>query len=778
MLSSQSNWTFTYNEEKIEELAMLKGVDLPDTLKKLLWQRGIRTEEEAEQFLYPSLDQLCDPASFSSIDRAISRVKQAIEQGESILVYGDYDADGVTSTAVMVEALRESGAMCDYYIPNRFTEGYGPNQEAFEEAYRQGFQLIITVDNGIAGIDEVELAQKRGMDVIITDHHEVQEQLPEAYAIIHPKCSDAYPFKELAGVGVAFKFATHLLGYFPKQFLDLVAIGTVADLVPLVDENRILVKHGLKTLTQTSRAGVKALKKLCSIEGTVSEEDIGFRIAPRLNAVGRLQDANLAVDLLLTQDPEEAEELSNYVQDLNTERQKIVGEITQEAIHILEENQNLEDQHVLVVAREGWNQGVLGIVASKLVQTYSRPAIVLTINPETLQAKGSARSIDAFDLFQNCMKVKELFTHFGGHAQAAGMTLPVDHIKELQQQLEDLAKSQLTSEDFKPQLNIDLRLNIQDMALELVKNLESFAPFGMGNPKPLFHLEGIPTEIRQIGATKSHLKLKFTSKGVQLDSIGFGLGDQYEQLAQQTTMEVVGELQVNEWNGIQKPQLLMKDMAVNDWQLFDFRGTSKWKKQLDQQVRRSYYLKFQQDTVVPGINQILQPSELIDMNESIDSLYILDLPQQLNELTRVLEKIQVKRIYACFQLQQSNYFQSMPTREEFKWLYQLILKRGYFNYKKDAPKLSEFKGWKLEKIKFMFQVFHDLNFVTKESANIIPKNNPEKKDLTESALYQEMSDRMQVEEILYYSSYHQLKKWISEQMEKTQVPEEEMAYGL
>ncbi|WP_058307280.1 single-stranded-DNA-specific exonuclease RecJ [Gracilibacillus massiliensis] len=773
MLESQSNWIFTYNQSDTENLEELADVNVSPIVKQLLLQRGINSTEKANHFLNPELDQLHDTSNFSDIDKAVNRVKKAIDEGESILVYGDYDADGVTSTTVMVEALRESGAMCDYYIPNRFKEGYGPNEDAFREAHQQGFQIIITVDNGIAGVNEVEVAKKLGIDVIITDHHEVQEKLPDAYAIIHPKCSENYPFKELAGVGVAFKFAEHLLGYFPKQFLDLVVIGTIADLVPLKDENRILVHYGLQALSRSDRKGLKALKKLSQIEGNVTEEDIGFRIGPRLNAVGRLQDANMAVDLLLTDDPQEAEELANYVQELNTERQKVVSSITKEAIDLFEQSKG--DHNVIIVANEGWNQGVLGIVASKLVQTYYRPAIVLTIDPDTKQAKGSARSIEGFDMFENCMEHRELFTHFGGHAQAAGMTLPEENINTLQKELDSCAEAQLTEEDYRPQLQISSKLNIVDIDMKLLETLDQLAPFGMGNPKPLFHVEATPADIRQIGATRNHLKMKFDVSGVQIDSIGFGLGDKMPLIAKQTPIEAVGELQVNEWNGIRKPQMMLKDIAVNSWQLFDYRGSRSWQQKIDSNQSNQFFVSFQgidnQDIPVSDVES------MITYERTIDSLYLLDLPNSLDEIRKVLQNVDFKRLFVCFSTDESNYFRSLPTREEFKWLYQQLVKRKYFDYKIDAPKLAKFKGWKLEKIKFMFQVFHELHFVTRENGVIVPTNQPSKKDLTEAQVYQERKQWIELEEVLIYSSYTQLKTWLSEQLE-VEVPEEEMAYGL
>ncbi|PWU68374.1 single-stranded-DNA-specific exonuclease RecJ [Gracilibacillus dipsosauri] len=777
MLASQSNWIFTYKDDENARYSDIENLPYSTIVKQLLWQRGLKSEKEIHDFLQPNLENLHDPSLFSTIESAVNRVEKAIELGESILVYGDYDADGVTSTTVMVEALREKGAMCDYYIPNRFTEGYGPNKAAFQEIHRQGFQLIITVDNGIAGTEEIAYANELGMDVIITDHHEVQEELPDALAIIHPKCAEDYPFKELAGVGVAFKFATQLLGYFPKKFLDLVAIGTIADLVPLVGENRVLVSYGLKEMATTERIGLQALKKQCSIDGQVTEEDIGFRIGPRLNAVGRLQDANIAVDLLLATDQEEAEELVQYVQELNKERQKIVANIAEEAIELLEQSGNTEEMDVLVVAKEGWNQGVLGIVASRLVQTYHRPAIVLAIDPELETAKGSARSIEGFDLFKNGMEHKDLFTHFGGHAQAAGMTLPRKNIEPLRKALDQQAKTILTEEDFKPQLKIDATIPLKDIDIAVIKELEQLAPFGMNNPKPNLHIEATPIELRQIGATKNHLKVKLEQAGTVMDGIGFGLGAFFHQLSKESKLEAVVELQINEWNGIRKPQVFLKDLAVSEWQLFDYRGQQSWLKHIDPTCSDQYFVYFKENLYQDVIDAV-EARQVIEEKKTVNALYLLDLPNTLEELTFLLQKVESSRIYACFQARESSYFTTLPTREEFKWLYQLILQRQFFDYKVDAPKLASYKGWKLEKIKFMFQVFHELNFVTREGGRIIPKQSPEKKDLTASSLYQSLQEQRKVEETLYLSSYPQLKAWIDQQLNTGAVPEEEMVYGL
>lgn len=775
MLHSQSKWIFTYKDNQPKE-GKPWSLEVAPIVKQMLQQRGIETEEEAELFLNPSLAALHDSKLLDSIDKAAERVKIAIEKGESILVYGDYDADGVTSTAVMVEALRQAGAMCDYYIPNRFTEGYGPNKEAFREAHRQGFQVIITVDNGIAGVEEVALANELGIDVIITDHHELQETLPDAYAIIHPKCSPDYPFKELAGVGVAFKFATHLLGQIPQDLLDLVSIGTVADLVPLQEENRILVHYGLKQLETTKRPGLIALKNLAKLQDGVNEEDIGFRIAPRLNAVGRLQDANVAVDLLLTDDPGEAEELAGYVQELNTERQQIVTQITKEAKEMIERNLTLNESSVIVIAKEGWNQGVLGIVASRLVEAYRKPAIVLSVLPDSHQAKGSARSIEAFDLFENCMKVKNLFDQFGGHAMAAGMTINLENVDKLREELSALADKLITEEDAKPVISIDQTIQVKDITLDMLKQLDRFAPYGMGNPKPMFHLTAVPSDMRQIGATKNHLKFKLNDKDAEIDGIGFGFGYLTNSIAPLTEVEAVGELTINEWNGIKKPQLSLKDISVSEWQLFDLRRMKNWFSKITNE-EDSCFVAFRDETYDEQIPAIMSPNQLYESRTSIRNLYLLDYPNNLSEFQHFLKNVTFENLTVCFQVTDDAFFHSIPTKEEFKWLYQLIRKRNYFDYKVDAPKLAKYKSWKLDKVKFMFQVFYELNFVTKKDKLIVPTPNPAKQDLESSTLYQEKLKAKDTEELLLYSSYHELKKWIKEQIE-SELPKEEMAYGL
>lgn len=773
MLESKAKWKYTSLENNINDWED-ESLGLSPTIKRLLELRGVTTSEEARQFLSPDLKNLHQPHHIDSIEMASERVHKAIAAKEKILVFGDYDADGVSSTTVLIKALEELDAECDYYIPNRFTEGYGPNEAAFRAASENGYTLIITVDTGIASVHEANIARQLGIDLIITDHHEPQEELPDAYAIIHPKCSPGYPFHELAGVGVAFKFAQVLLGYFPKHLLEFAAIGTIADLVPLVDENRILAFYGLHALTISNNPGIKALKRICNIEGNVSEEDVGFLIGPRINAVGRLQDADLAVQLLLTEDPDTALEIAEEIDAINEQRKKIVNDIVKEAE---KEVQSSEEPHgVIIVAKEGWNEGVLGIVASKLVRKYDRPAIVLTIKPETGIVKGSARSIPAFDLFQSCMKIRDLFTHFGGHAQAAGMTFPIDNLPIVQENLDMFIQEELTEEDFKQELEISAHLPMEDVSEELVGEIDKLAPFGMNNPKPVFQLNEIPTDARKIGSAKNHLKLQFRKDGTLLDGIGFSLGECYEYLSPKTAITVAGELGINEWNGNRKVQILIQDIKIDEWQLFDYRGKRKY--ELEPVFKgKELVLSNSSEKIHADIEQISYDTPLELLSEK-ENLYIYDLPVKLEALQAIVGKIKPVNIYACFYLENSAYMSAFPSREEFIWFYALIKKQKVMDLKKEIPTIMKYKGWSKDKVIFISKVFFELGFVRIENGIMEVNPNPVKKDLKDSIAYQERQHKAAIEKQLYYSNYDELKSWFSRSMNYLESSKEEVANGL
>lgn len=753
--------------------------NLSPVLKRLLVQRGITEEEQMKEFLSPQIKRLHDPGNFSTIQKAKKRIDEAIQANEKILVFGDYDADGVSSTALLISALQELGANCDYYIPNRFTEGYGPNETAFRKAKDNGVRVIITVDNGVAALHEAKVAKELGIDLIITDHHEAQGELPDAYALIHPKCSPDYPFDELAGVGVAFKLAQYLLGYFPEHLLDFVAIGTIADLVPLVDENRILAFYGLKQLSTTTKKGLVALKKQCHIDGEVTEEDVGFRIGPRINAVGRLQNATMAVRLLLSKNVEEAEQLATTIQEINERRQQIVSDIVEEAEQLVDPN----DTHsAIVVAKQGWNEGVLGIVASRLVKTYDRPAIVLSINEDKTIAKGSARSIPTFDLFQQCMKLKHLFTNFGGHSQAAGMTLPIENVDVFRSELNQLIQSELTEADFKQIIQVNGTLEITEIDEVLITEINKMAPFGMGNPKPIFRIHAIPDNARQIGHLKNHLKLAFNEENASVEAIGFQMGNLYPYVTPNTAVSIVGELGINEWNGFKKPQMVMQDMQIETRQVFDYRGKS--------EIDISFFMEQNQHNVVllneenntkysiPKDATILHYTSSLEFMEQVDALYIYDLPPQLTKLKDIVEWMEPKNIYACFQVENSAYMTAIPSREDFKWLYMLLLKRKEINLKNELSQIIRMKQWSKEKVLWMSKVFFELEFVKIDGGVIQINPSPKKQDLQSSKTYQQQIERAKIEKMLYYSTYDQLKKWFAKCLPGMDMSKEEASYGL
>lgn len=522
-----------------------------------------------------------DPFLLKDMDKAVGRINKAIETQEPILVFGDYDADGVSSTTVLMKALVELGANADYYIPNRFTEGYGPNGKAFRSAADSGVGLIITVDTGISAIHEAKVAKDLGVDLIITDHHEPGPVLPDAFAIIHPKLDDSvYPFKDLAGVGVAFKFAHALLGRVPEHLLEFAAIGTIADLVPLMGENRLIALRGIEKLKSTQTPGLNALLKLAKTDRTaIDEETIGFMIGPRVNAAGRLGSADPAVQLMMTHDPEEAMMLAEEIDSVNKERQNIVSQIAEEAVAEVEMYYPIEDNSVLVVGKEGWNAGVIGIVASKLVEKYYRPTIVLSFDKEKGLAKGSARSIAGFDLFKNLSTCRDILPHFGGHPMAAGMTLNLNDVDELRSRLNALAKEQLKGEDLIPVSHIDARIELKEITIETINELGMLSPYGVSNPKPKVLIDGANiSTLRKIGADQSHLKLALEEEGTVIDGIGFGFGHLHDHISPSSKISVIGELSINEWNNIKKPQIFLRDIAVKSWQLFDFRGLKRLEK--------------------------------------------------------------------------------------------------------------------------------------------------------------------------------------------------------
>ena len=495
----------------------------PGWFSSLLCARGVKSDAEATRFLNPSLSDLYDPFLLPGMAETVSLLRSAIAEGKTILVYGDYDADGVCAASILMEALHEEGASLAYRIPSRHTEGYGLNPDAVREIAQKA-QLLITVDCGISNVEEVALAKELGLTVIITDHHQPPEVLPQADAVMDPLLGD-YPCPYLCGAGVALKICQALQGM-PgvEKRLDLAAIATVADVVPLLDENRIIVREGLKRIGTASRPGLKALLTASSTGVPLSADDLGFRIGPRLNAAGRLGDAKLGVHLLLTPDPDKAEIIAAMLEEANRTRQRFEREMTASALTQLS-LETLAESHVILVSGEDWNPGLIGLTAGRLCERFHLPAVALSIHGET--AVGSCRSIPGIDICRMLRNCGDLLERFGGHEQAAGLTVKTANISALRDRLEKVISEAVPEETFLPSMEYDLSVPFRTWNLDSMALLARLEPTGCGNPPPLFLLHDAEVQsVRRVGRDGSHLKLTVLDEDLSvIEAIAFGAGD-------------------------------------------------------------------------------------------------------------------------------------------------------------------------------------------------------------------------------------------------------------
>ena len=697
LIESMKKWTIERPDEEIVNLLSTE-LGIPSVHAKILASRGITNPIEAKSFLHMDESSMHDPFLMKDMEKAVTLLKTAITNEKKIAIYGDYDADGVTSITVLITALERLGADVFFVIPDRFEHGYGPNKDLFQEIYEQGASVIVTVDNGVSGVDEVAFAKTLGMTVIITDHHEAGETWPEADAIIHPRHPEGnYPFGDLAGVGVAFKLACALLDEIPSDLLELVAIGTVADLVPLRGENRYFVKEGIKRMRVSKRPAIQALARVAGAEqAQLTEESIGFTIGPRINAAGRLGDASLAVDLLRTNDITIATGLAEELDSLNKERQSIVSNMTKEAEAIISDMYGDTVPLVFVIAKEGWNSGVVGIVASRLTEKYYRPSIVLSVDVEAGTAKGSARSIEGFNMFEELSKNAGILPNYGGHPMAAGMSLDVANITALRDNLNSQAEIVLSAEQLIPKLSIDVPLTLEEIDVSVLEALDLLRPFGMDFEKPMYLLENLSaSSVRKIGAAKNHMKLELTNGEQSLDAIGFGFGELADHISPGIGLSVAGDLQVNEWNGNKKPQLLVKDVMSIDWQLFDLRGireASRWLHTIP--TKNTAFIAFKEQTI--GQLQSMMNGQHIQLfGESdfsdADNLVLLDIPNDVLSLEKVVRDNFPNRIYAHFHIPESKYFNGLPGRDQFGWYYSFLKSRGSFDFVANGENLSNIK---------------------------------------------------------------------------------------
>lgn len=689
---------------EVERLSRELGVS--KLVCRVLLNRGMKDIASIKRFLKPSLEDMHDPFLLKDMEKATDRICRAIENREKIVVYGDYDVDGVTSTSILCNFLARQGVDADYYIPDRIDEGYGLSIDAVDKVIEGKPDLIITVDCGVTAIDEVNHIKDRKVDIIITDHHECGDILPDAYAVINPCRSDCrYPFKGLAGVGVVFKLLNAVcikmgLGDTYLEYLDLTALGTVADVVPLIDENRVIAKYGMQGIEKSNNIGLRTLVECTGLKDkAISAGTVGFVLAPRVNAAGRLGDASRGVKLFTTSDEKEALQIALELNEENKHRQDTQEEIYRQAVEAIEKEIDLNKDKVIVIAKEGWHPGVIGIVASKITEKYYRPCIL--ISDENGIGKGSGRSIESFNLYKALNHCDSILTKYGGHELAAGLTIDLNRVDEFRKMINEYANSVLKKDDLVPQLKIDTYICKDDISFKTIQELKSLAPFGPGNPGPVFAYDRLKIrEIRTVGSGK-HLKMVIEDGTFCADAIGFNMGEYANLYSDRDFLDLAFSLEINTWNEVQKVQFNLKDIRPNQ----DIPTMSQCLYQLD---------------------KCIEFSDLNDYNsynrvfESIKSAAGRDLTVEIDEL--VPDRLELAAVY--------------------KYIKAHTQKRFYidnlFTFAKQIASVYKI-GMNYFKVKKSIEIFEELELLRKEQSGrygmVVEILESSKTSLERSALY-------------------------------------------
>jgi len=555
----------------VESLSEELGID--SVLASLLVQRGIRDFEQARTFFRPQMEGLHNPFLMKDMDKAILRIRQAMDNGEKVLIYGDYDVDGTTSVALMYSFLSKRIKEVGYYIPDRYAEGYGISYPGIDYAFKDGYQLVIALDCGIKAIDKIKYANSKGIDFIICDHHLPGAELPDAHSILDPKQEGCdYPYKELSGCGVGFKL---LQGYCLRngiafaeaaQYLDLVSVSIAADLVPMTGENRILAYHGLQKINRDPAPGLKALMEVCKCkEGQVSVTDLVFKVCPRLNAAGRISSGESSVELLVEDNYQKAWEIGRRINSYNDHRKNIDGDITEKALMIVAENEKSGKKKTTVLYEPDWHKGVVGIVASRLIEHYYRPTVILT--KSNGMATGSARSVDEYDLYQAVNACSDLLESFGGHKYAAGLTMPIENVDEFITRFENYVENSITEDQLQPQIIIDSELSLDQINSKFYRILRQFEPYGPENPAPIFVARKVydTGKSRQVGRSWEHLKLNIahsSSSRYGIEAIAFNFGHLFSDIHKGKAFDICFSVEENYFRGIANIQLMVKDLKI------------------------------------------------------------------------------------------------------------------------------------------------------------------------------------------------------------------------
>lgn len=571
----QKKWIIKEPGDESQVRNLAAELNIEEVLASTLIQRGIKTFDEAKQFFRPELSDLHDPFLMKDMDLAVGRLVSAIKKSEHIMIYGDYDVDGTTSVALVYSFLKSRFTNISFYIPNRYSEGYGISLQAIDHAHQKKISIIIALDCGIKAVEKIAYAKKLDIDFIVCDHHYPGDVLPEAVAILDPKRYDCdYPFKELSGCGVGFKFMQAFCreeGIDQEELnshLDLVAVSIASDIVPITGENRILSYYGLKRLNENPCRGLKSIIKIAGLQGRrIAIDDIVFKIGPRINAAGRMESGEKAVDLLLSGDDRAAIEMGGKIDVYNDRRKNIDRDITQQALRMIASDNNLQNSASTVLFNPEWHKGVIGIVASRLIETYYRPTVVLTQSNGF--ATGSARSVPGFDLYQAMEACSDLLENFGGHMYAAGMTMKVENVPLFKKRFEEAVNSKITEDLLIPKIEVDTKLKLENITTKFYRILKQFQPFGPGNMSPVFMVENVidSGSVKIVGPNHDHLKLDVMTEenpGLRLPAIAFGHSHHYKLIHAGIPFDICFSIEENNFQGKSNLQLNVKDIKIRE----------------------------------------------------------------------------------------------------------------------------------------------------------------------------------------------------------------------
>ena len=749
-MSIKYNWIYpNYDENFIKEL---ESYSISKNIAKILNARNITDLTSVKKYFSDEYEEGYDPFLMHDMQKAVDRINEAIENEEKILVYGDYDADGITSTVLLVETLISMGANVSSYIPNRFEEGYGPNKEAFTKIIDSGITLIITVDNGIAGVEEVDLANELGCDVIVTDHHKIQDTIPNAYAIIHPEHPEGnYPFKKLAGVGVAFKLAHALLEIFPDFLLDLVAIGTIADMVSITDENRIFVKQGLELINDDPRIGLKMLLELSGIDTKIDEQTVGFYIAPKLNSIGRMDSAKLGLTFLMAEEPVTARALAEQIEQYNIQRKQVTEDIVKDVISKIE-NSEKKQKNVIMVSGE-YHEGVLGIVASNIVEKYQKPVFIMNEKEGVL--KGSARSIFDFNIYIAMNKISDLFLAFGGHTLAAGFSFEKSNFEKIEEFLDKEFEEFKQNNDLKANKNIDIVTSLEDISYQFLNSLDALKPYGMDFEKPTVLIENaMVLNKTHFGSEKQYLRLTIADEVGNLDCITFKDSVTFDKVEKNDIIDLLCNIDKNNFNGRTKLQAHIIDIHIKEFLFEDLRFINYDIANIDINCLKLSKHKDDKDN---NFYQYKDLDSLID--KEFEYIYLLDIPTSKEYLYKIINLKPKKVFLICEEKQVLSDVYFIDKNRLIK-LFNLILSTNnkQINVAQQLDKLLAVLKTNVDSLKIMIQIFKELELINFVNNTIILNPDYKTVDLKKSSSFIRMENIFEVEKLLLKESITNINK--------------------